>query len=146
MKHIVKQFNPRQCERPTGEQGAVLTIVAIVMVALLGFSGLVIDFGYSYTQKARMQALADSLALACGQFECVAQPPGENSALFSPLMATFSGQGQQQTVNVDPQTTCPGNSQAHLETQCTKVTIHRTWDTFFIRLFGISQLSTQASA
>lgn len=46
-------------------RGAVVVIVAFMMVAIIGFLDLAIDFGYAYVQRNRLQNVADAEALAC---------------------------------------------------------------------------------
>ncbi len=54
---------------PTAErdQGAVLVIVAVMMVALLGMGAMVIDLGAVYVEKRQLQNGADAAALAVAQ-------------------------------------------------------------------------------
>lgn len=56
------------------ERGAASVIVAILMVALLGFAALVIDVGLMYAEKAQLQNGADAAALAIAR-ECAEGPP-----------------------------------------------------------------------
>ncbi|WP_159800997.1 pilus assembly protein TadG-related protein [Arthrobacter zhaoguopingii] len=54
-------------KRLTGDnsqQGASTVIVAVLMVALLGFTALVVDVGAMYAEKAQLQNGADAAALA----------------------------------------------------------------------------------
>lgn len=51
----------------TKERGAVAVIVALLMVALLGFGAIAIDGAMLYAQKAQMQNAADAAALAIAQ-------------------------------------------------------------------------------
>ncbi|MGG3468013.1 TadE/TadG family type IV pilus assembly protein [Neobacillus pocheonensis] len=62
MKRILlKLLNLRE------ESGAALVIVAISMVALLGFTALVIDGGRLYAEKSKLQKAMDSTVLAGAQ-------------------------------------------------------------------------------
>jgi Flp pilus assembly protein TadG len=45
-------------------RGAVLIIVALIMVVLIGFAALAIDVGYLYATKNELQNIADGAALA----------------------------------------------------------------------------------
>ena len=49
------------------EQGSVMIIAAVAMVALLGFAGLAVDFGGMAMTKQELQNAADAAALAAGQ-------------------------------------------------------------------------------
>lgn len=53
--------------RMRDERGAVAIVVAISMVALLGFTALAIDVGALYSERAQLQNGADSAALAVAQ-------------------------------------------------------------------------------
>jgi hypothetical protein len=48
----------------SGEAGAVLPFVAILLVVLLGFAAFTVDFGYQYAERRQAQSAADSGALA----------------------------------------------------------------------------------
>ncbi|MFC4799979.1 pilus assembly protein TadG-related protein [Neobacillus sp. GCM10023253] len=50
-----------------GENGASLVIVALAMVALLGFTALAIDGGRLYTEKSKLQKAMDSTVLGSVQ-------------------------------------------------------------------------------
>ena len=49
------------------EQGSVMVIVAIAMVALMGFAGIAVDYGSMAMTKQELQNAADAAALAGGQ-------------------------------------------------------------------------------
>ena len=124
------------------ERGSVLLIVAFVMVSILGFAGLAIDFGYYFVQKTRMQGLVDASALACGFEGCVPSTPpqAQNAALLDPV----NNYGVPLKVEVfppavDPNFSCPANA-------CYRVSATVEWNTFFIKLFDIPKLRVTASA
>jgi uncharacterized membrane protein len=50
-----------------GDSGQVTVLVALLMIPLLGISGLVIDVGYAYFKQRTLQAQADAAALAGAQ-------------------------------------------------------------------------------
>ena len=50
-----------------GNSGQVTVLVALLMIPLLGISGLVIDVGYAYFTQRTLQAQADAAALAGAQ-------------------------------------------------------------------------------
>src|SRR5205085_3645115 len=56
------------------DEGAISIIVAILMVALLGFGAIVVDIGSLYAERRQLQNGADSAALAvaidCGTTTC----------------------------------------------------------------------------
>ncbi len=53
-----KLLNPRD------EEGQVAVLVAVVLVVLLGFAGLVVDVGLNWAARAQAQTTADAAALA----------------------------------------------------------------------------------
>jgi hypothetical protein len=61
MKRLIKLLNLRE------ESGSALVIVAISMVALLGFTALAIDGGRLYSDKSQLQKTLDAAVLAGAQ-------------------------------------------------------------------------------
>ena len=53
------QINPVQ-----KENGAILVFTALALALMMGMAGLAVDFSHAYTNKTRLQNLADSLALS----------------------------------------------------------------------------------
>ena len=129
-------------DRHRHERGSVLLIIAFVMVSILGFAGLAIDFGYYFVQKTRMQALVDASALACGFEGCVPSTPPQtqNAALLDPVN-TYGVPLRVEVFPpaVDPALECPANV-------CYRVSATVEWNTFFIKLFNIPKLHLTASA
>src|SRR5712691_8254306 len=71
---LVWLFSRRACggslvgsARLGAERGQVLVLVAVGLVALLGFAGLSVDLGSWYHQQRSEQATADAAALAGAQ-------------------------------------------------------------------------------
>src|SRR4051794_25651998 len=54
----------RGSTRTNDEQGQVLVLVVVALVALLGMCAFVIDLGYLYWNQRNLQASADAAALA----------------------------------------------------------------------------------
>lgn len=73
------------------ERGAVSVLVAILLVALLGFAALVVDVGRLYAERAQLQNGADASALAMAQ-ECARNPTGTNCSSTSPIAAVLANQ------------------------------------------------------
>ncbi|WP_026533996.1 TadE/TadG family type IV pilus assembly protein [Arthrobacter sp. H14] len=73
------------------ERGAASVIVAILMVALLGFAALVIDVGLMYAEKAQLQNGADAEALSIAQ-SCAEDAGDALCSETSPLATTFADQ------------------------------------------------------
>jgi hypothetical protein len=58
-----------------GERGATAVLVAILLVVLLGFTGLAVDVGRLYAEKAQLQSAADAVALSLAK-SCTDEPAG----------------------------------------------------------------------
>lgn len=71
--------NPRGVPAAERDQGAVLVIVAVMMVALLGMGAMVIDLGALYVEKRQLQNGADAAALAVAQ-DCAGGNCGDDAA------------------------------------------------------------------
>lgn len=50
----------------SGQQGAALVLVALSIVALIGFTALAVDGGYLYFRHTRLQDISDAAAIAAG--------------------------------------------------------------------------------
>ncbi len=47
------------------EKGIVLPLTALLMMVLIGFLGLALDFGYMLIRGGQVQNVADAIALSC---------------------------------------------------------------------------------
>jgi Flp pilus assembly protein TadG len=92
------------------QQGAVIVTVALVMLFLLGFMGIALDFGRLFIVKTELQTAMDSCALAAAQ-ELDLQPTAIDRATSAGLTAgnlnrvnfqsaTWSGKGQLVTAEI----------------------------------------------
>jgi len=122
------------------QNGAISIVVAFLMILIIGFLGLSVDFGYAFLQKTRLQGVADSEALACA---------------INPVNAICPNVGADVYPAVNPynfiiKINNPGDSSLcpipELQNKCTTATASTTWNTFFINLFGISSLTLSANA
>lgn len=59
----MRRLNGRQME----ERGAISVVVALLLVALLGFTAIAVDVGMLYSEKAQLQNGADASALLVAQ-------------------------------------------------------------------------------
>src|SRR5437868_5883917 len=86
------------------QQGAVIVTVALLLLFLLGFIGIALDFGKLFVVKSELQTAMDSCALAAAQ-ELDLQPSAIDRARSAGLTAgnlnavnfqsvTWSGNGQ----------------------------------------------------
>ncbi len=115
--------------RISAEKAQTLVVVAVLLVVLVGFLGLVIDGGNAYAQRRQMQHAADAAALAGAR--------------------TIAMQGHHAVVGVANE-----YAQANGAAGCTVITtsttvqvvVTRTVDTFFARVLGITNVPVAAKA
>ncbi len=74
--------------RLSDERGAIAVVVAVAMVALLGFTAISIDVGAMYAERAQLQSGADAAAIAIAQ-DCAAGRECTVAAA-KPLAQTFA--------------------------------------------------------
>lgn len=67
-----------------GERGAVAVLIALALVALLGFAALAVDAGMLYSERAQVQNGSDAAALAVAQ-KCAADTSDLNCSVTSPV-------------------------------------------------------------
>lgn len=128
-------------KRVRQQKGAVALVTALLMLVLIGFVGLAIDFGYAYVQKNRLQNVVDAEALACvispTTLPC---PIGTHAGLYEDV----------NPLNFEVETENPGDAslcpQPATQRGCVRATAATTWNTFFIGMFGVPTLTTQAVA
>lgn len=72
-----------------GERGGVTVIVALLMVALLGFAAISIDVAKIYSERVQLQNGADSVALMVAQ-KCARNEADANCSAAAPLAADLA--------------------------------------------------------
>lgn len=137
-----KPSDKRQSKRES-ERGAILVIVPLLMISLLGFIGLVLDIGYAYVQKNRLQSVTDAATLSCALAN--ARNPGQcldgDTEISNPsVLAAVDPYGFGLTAKVPE--TCPHE----FASTCVKVSGTITWNTFLLALFNIPTLTAHADA
>lgn len=116
------------------EKGAVAVIVAIVMVALVGMSALVVDVGLVYQERRQTQTAADAGATAAAQE--LAQGGSQSAA------TTVANQYVTANTNVTPSeivVTFPDSNKAQVDVKTDR-------QAMFSRIFGFQQLRVGAGA
>lgn len=71
-------------EENDGERGGVIVIVALAMVALLGFTAIAVDVGMLYSEKAQLKNGSDAAALAIAH-KCAKNPSDADCSTSSTL-------------------------------------------------------------
>lgn len=76
------------------EEGGITVIVALLMVALLGFVAIAVDVGAIYSERAQLQSGADSAAIATAQ-KCARDASNEYCSTTSSLAESLANQNAQ---------------------------------------------------
>ncbi len=119
------------------QKGAVSVLTVLLMPVLLAFVGLVIDVGYLYAVKRKIQNISDSLALACAhQFQrgmsCSYTPGAANTAALD--VPTLYGVPWSAVTVSNP------------ATNQVRVQISQSTPTYFMKILGFASVSVGASA
>jgi Flp pilus assembly protein TadG len=131
------------------ERGSVLLMVAIAVLALLLFLALVVDVGFGYVERRRVQAATDAAALAAArvltengtdaqilaavnEYVLVQNPLGSNELSRTPTTQWLNGTTVVGTVGVGAR---PAGVTGVLVTTTGRV------PTYFAKLMGVSQVS-----
>ena len=127
-------------ESRNNERGSTIVLFAMMLIILLAFAGMAIDGGFMFLQRARLQQVADSTALACvtnpSSIPCPTSG-GNIYPLTNPYNFTMT------ISNPGDNSLCPiPNSQS----KCASATASVTWNTFFLEVVGINNLTMQMSA
>lgn len=119
--------------RGADESGAVLALVAIMMVVFLGMAALAIDLGSFYQAQRQAQAAADSGALAAAQ-----DLPGSASSA--------GGDGTTYALKNYPGATVTATTPYNGSTSQVKVKVDASTPSFFGHIFGLTSANVSASA
>lgn len=120
----------RRCRQD--ERGAVLVIVAILMVVFMGLAALAIDVGSFYQAQRQAQSAADAGALAASQ-DLPNNPTGAMTDASAYALKNY------------PSATVPPPS-IYNNNKYIKVTVNAVTPTFFGQIFGITHADVSASA
>ena len=122
----------RAHRRARDESGAVLVIVAVSLVALLGFAALAIDVGSFYQAQRQAQSAADAGALA-GADDIIASP----TAVLGDATTYAS---------TNAPSTTPTISATQPTSASVRVTVDASTPAFFGRLLGLTSAKVSATA
>ena len=121
---------------PRREQGQILIMVAVLMISLMGFVGLVVDTGHLYAERRQTQNAADEAATAGARERLYG---GSVSAATTAALSTASGNGfnnngTSNTVTVH----IPPTSGPHVgDSTFVEVTVWQQPKTLFIQALGV---------
>src|SRR5579885_1362433 len=133
----------RNYRRNSRERGFLSIMFALMIVVLIGFTGLAIDAGYLQWQKGRIQAAADAAAMGAlrelelKKTDLVAA--GQNDAA---LNGFTDGQDSTTVTISNPPTS--GNYSGN--TEAVQATVTRVVPTYFMRIFGQGGVTLSATA
>lgn len=132
----------RTTEAESDERGASAVIVAILLVALLGFAALAVDVGALYAEKAQLQNGADSAALAIAG-DCAGGSCGDPDGTAALLANSNGNDSSSGIVSV----TFPNSTTVRVETNARDgVTGANSFSLFFARILGMENTEVHAVA
>ena len=125
------------------EKGAIVALVAIMSPALVGGLGLVMDLGFAYVMKRRLQIAADAAAVAAAhEIRRENYSTYRAAALYDSSINGFDdGDGANITVSRPPASGPKSGDSGFVE-----VTIRDQSPLFFMRLFRTTPLDISARA
>ncbi|MEE8477066.1 MAG: pilus assembly protein TadG-related protein, partial [Gemmatimonadales bacterium] len=128
---------------PDGERGAILPLMAIVLIVLMGAAGMAVDLGWLFWQSIEIQHGADSAALAGVVYEPDRQVEAYAEALASAAENGYVDGSQGTTViAVD----FKDDETAVVRDSMLRVSITHRVPTFFMKVFGIDDVNISRTA
>ena len=128
---------------PDRERGAILPLMAIVLIVLMGAAGMAVDLGWLFWQSIEIQHGADAAALAGVVYE----PDHRDLAYVAAVEAAgengYDDASAATTVTVVDFT---DDTTASLKESMLRVTITHSVPTFFMKLFGLTDLDISRTA
>ena len=119
------------------DDAQAIVIVALLLTSLMGFVGLVVDVGWYQLNLVRVQRAADAGALAGAVYLPGNVPGARAAAKGATIQNGYTDGAPGVTVTADPDLT---------NTQMINVTVTSPVRTWFMRLFGVNQLSASRNA
>lgn len=131
-------------EQAEGNQrGAVLPLMAILLVVLMGAAAMAVDLGWLYWQSIEIQHGADAAALAGVVYEPDLRTQAKSEAVAAAKENGYDDANTGTTVTVidfvDDDTAVVNDSML-------RVTIQHEVNTFFLKVFGLSDINIARSA
>ena len=127
----------------TQERGAILPLMAIMLVVLLGAAAMAVDLGWLFWQSIEIQHGADAAALAGVIYEPDLRTEAHTEALATAVVNGYDDGASGTTVTVldydDDPTAVENSSQL-------RVTITDQVDTFFMKVFGLGDVDIARTA
>lgn len=126
-----------------GQRGAILPLMAILLVVLMGAAAMAVDLGWLYWQSIEIQHGADSAALAGVVYEPDMRTEAKSESVAAALQNGYDDSDAGTTVEVvdfvDDDTSVVRESML-------RVTITHEVQTFFLKVFGLNHFDIQRTA
>lgn len=126
------------------EQGQSLVVVALMLVVLVGFLGLVLDGGNFWSQRRFLQNGADAGALAGARVYATTKDASQATAAARNYAASANGLGD--PLKASDQVTVEVSIQGAGIDQTVAVTVTKVFRTYFLGALGIPSFVMRASA
>src|SRR5262249_50118485 len=123
--------------RPPRDDGQVVVLVAVVMVAILGMAAFVIDVGSWFRQQRATQSVVDAAALAGAQ--ALPTDPGNALTIAQDYGAKNGAAGELTDANIQILSRYGANDTI-------KVTKTKPAGSFFGKIFGVNVVNVHATA
>jgi len=131
------------CQGEATQRGAILPLMAIVILVLMGAAAMAVDLGWLYYQSLEIQHGADAAALAGVIYEPDQRTQAHTEALAAAVENGFDDTSLDTAVSVidflDDATQVEHSGQL-------RVTVTHRVDTFFLPIFGINDVDIQHTA
>ena len=129
--------------KPDEQRGAILPLIAIVLMVLMGAAAMAVDLGWLYWQSLEVQRGADAAALAGVVYE-----PDLRTLAHSEATAAAKANGYD---DADANTTVEvidfvDDSSAAVRDSMLRVTVSHTIHTFFMKIFGLDEVTISRTA
>jgi Flp pilus assembly protein TadG len=133
--------------RIDGERGAVSVIVALMLVALLGFGAIAVDVGMLYSERTQVRNGADAAALAIAQ-KCAKDASDSNCSSTSALAAGLANSNANDGLSNLKSTVLDKTNRTVTVTAGSQEAGHapNQVSLFFARVFGLKTTEVNASS
>lgn len=128
----------RRWNHEPDERGASLVLLALSMVAMLSMAAVIVDGGYAYAQRRRMQNASDAAAIAGARAVMLGQSVSQVQAHACDIAVHNGADRARCDVG--------GDARAEVTEDSVRFTAHRNFETFFAGVLGYDTLSTHGIA
>ena len=122
------------------ERGAVLPLVAVMLIGLLALTALVVDGGVLFAARRNLQGLADSSARAGAMAVDLTTLRSKDIVKLDPLQAEQAARADLRTAGFD------GSVTVEADTLAVTVDLAQDRPTVMMGLLGIHSMNTEAHA